>query len=135
MFLGQPHCIDMRRQLLKQLLPFLQSHVMRLNKKTPFSGFDVSRRYARLLFSQHQDWVWSSIVSSLREANVEAHNIVILIDMADSFASAVWIDCLFGLKARYPQASFYPVFLLPQMENLAVEEAAVIGAAVTELSH
>ena len=62
------------------------------------------------------------------------HNIVILIDMADSFASAVWIDCLFGLKARYPQASFYPVFLLPQMENLAVEEAAVIGAAVTELS-
>ena len=24
-FLGQPHCIDMRRQLLKQLLPFLKS--------------------------------------------------------------------------------------------------------------
>ena len=132
-FLGQPHCIDMRRQLLKQLLPFLNRSDA-FDQKTPFSGFDVSRRFARLLFSQHQDWVWSSIVSSLREANVEAHNIVILIDMADSFASAVWIDCLFGLKARYPQASFYPVFLLPQMENLAVEEAAVIGAAVTELS-
>ena len=133
MFLGQPHCIDMRRQLLKQLLPFL-NRTGAFEQKTPFSGFDVSRPYARLLFSQHQDWVWSSIVSSLREANVEAHNIIILIDMADSFASAVWIDCLFGLKERYPLASFYPVFLLPQMQNLAIEEAAVIGAAVTELS-
>ena len=133
MFLGQPHCIDMRRQLLKQLLPFL-NRTGGFEQETPFSGFDISRRYARLLFSQHQDWVWSSIVSSLREANVEAQNIVILIDMADSFASAVWIDCLFGLKERYPLASFYPVFLLPEMENLAIEEAAVIGAAVTELS-
>ena len=105
MFLGQPHCIDMRRQLLKQLLPFL-NRTGGFEQETPFSGFDISRRYARLLFSQHQDWVWSSIVSSLREANVEAQNIVILIDMADSFASAVWIDCLFGLKERYPLASF-----------------------------
>ena len=52
MFLGQPHCIDMRRQLLKQLLPFL-NRTGGLEQKTPFSGFDVSRRYARLLFSQH----------------------------------------------------------------------------------
>lgn len=132
-FLGQPHCVDMRRQLLKQLLPFL-NFTNKAGQIAPFSSFDVSRRYARLLFSQHQDWVWSSIVSSMREMGVEAKNMVILVDMADSFANAVWIDCLFGLKERYPDANIYPVFLMPQMANLSLEAAAVIGAAVTELS-
>ena len=132
-FLFQPHCVDMRRTLLKQLLPFLDKQPSS-SSCNHFSDVNVSRRYSRLLFSQHQDWVWSSVATSLRETAIEPESIVLLVDMSDCFANAVWIDCLFGLRERYAQAQFYPVFFLPQMENLTAEQAAVIGAAVTELS-
>lgn len=132
-FLGQHHCVDMRRQLLKQLLPFLSGHHS-VDQTAAFSSIDLSRRYARLLYSQHQDWAWSTIAAALREQDMEPAYIIMMIDMSDSFASAVWVDCLFGLKQRYPQAEIYPIFLLPNMANLSLEEAAVIGAAVTELS-
>lgn len=133
LFLSQPYCVDLRRTLLKQLLPFLDNELAQ-KKKIPFADFRVSRRYARVLFSQHQDWVWSCVASSLRDNAIEPESVVMLIDMADSFASAVWVDCLFGLKQQYPHCYFYPVFFLPKMDDLSVEQAAVIGAAVTELS-
>ncbi|AUZ04312.2 MULTISPECIES: hypothetical protein [Vitreoscilla] len=133
LFLWQPYCVDLRRTLLKQLLPFLDNEPAQ-KKKIPFADFKVSRRYARVLFSQHQDWVWSCVASSLRDNAIEPDSVVMLIDMVDSFANAVWVDCLFGLKQQYPNCHFYPVFFLPKMDDLSVEQAAVIGAAVTELS-
>ena len=129
-FLGQEHCIDIPRALLKELLPFLAHDA---SQKTANIAWHHSRRYARFLFAQYQTEIYQTIDHSLDDAAITPENIVVFIDMADAFANSIWLDCLYFLQQRFPSASCFPVFLFPNADTLNPTQAAIVGAAMTEL--
>ena len=130
-FLGQHHGLDIPRSQLKYILPMLSAKHM--NSNNVFAEHTVSRRYARVLFAHAQETIWKHIEDSIAQEAMEPSKVVMLINMGDSFANAVWMDCLFGLQQRYPHAQYYPVFLFPESAALDDRQTAIIGAAVTEL--
>lgn len=131
-FLGQSHCLNIPKHHLHSLLPFLNEPTLD-EQETPFAQAHTSRRYARFLFSQLAHEAWATIDQSLNHTDTAPKKIIVLVDMADAFANAIWIDCLFEFKQRWPLAEVYPVFLLPNAKNADKQAAATIGAAMLEL--
>lgn len=130
-FLGQQHSLDISRSQLKHILPMLSAK--HLESDNVFADYTVSRRYARVLFAHEQETIWQHVEASVAAEAVEPSKVVMLINMGDSFANAVWLDCLLGLQQRYPLAQYYPVFLFPESKDLDDKRTATIGAAVAEL--
>ena len=97
-FLGQHHGLDIPRSQLKYILPMLSAK--RMNSNNVFADHTVSRRYARVLFAHAQETIWKHIEDSIAQEAREPSKGVMLINMGDSFANAVWMDCLFGLQQR-----------------------------------
>lgn len=130
-FLGQQHGLDIPRSQLKHVLPMLSTK--HLESDNVFANYAVSRRYARLLFAHAQESIWQHIETSVEDEAIVPKNVLLFINMGDSFANAVWLDCLLGLQQRYPLAQYYPVFLFPESKDLDDKRTATIGAAVAEL--
>ena len=130
-FLGQQHGLDIPRSQLKHVLPMLSTK--HLESDNVFANYAVSRRYARLLFAHAQESIWQHIETSVEDEAIVPKNVLLFINMGDSFANAVWLDCLLGLQRRYPQAQYYPVFLFPESDALDDKRTASIGAALAEL--
>ena len=131
-FLQQPHCIDVPRKMLTDYLPFVDNDASHTGAHGP-TDYRHSRRYARYLFSNAQELFWHALTDILDEHRNSLEHIIMLIDMGDAFANAIWIDCLMALQQRYSQASYFPVFLFPDMSIMSAAQRANVGAAALEL--
>ncbi|UOO89576.1 hypothetical protein LVJ82_00915 [Vitreoscilla massiliensis] len=131
-FLQQQHCIDVPRQLLIDILPFVEDGCHPTSELAP-TDYHHSRRYARYLFSNTQQLFWNTLTALFDEHKNDLEHIIMFIDMGDAFANAIWIDCLMALQQRYPEASYFPVFMFPDMSTMNAAQRANIGAAALEL--
>ena len=71
-----------------------------------------------LVFWQHQALLWSACAEIIAKRPVNTPlQFMLLIDAGDHLASSLYVDCLYQIRQRYPQASCHLVLLMPHPEH------------------